>query len=165
MLLPFVSCAIFAGWCTSFNFVEMEYQSMIVSERKRLVQQRFPIVKSNLLISVMICCHCDVKPPGIAGINPLPNLVPRVLSYPPYGRAVVLYPGSMSSTYFSFLISLEACAEEREPENAAVSWWYKLTSSLRGKKRKIIRSRLLQFIDFIEKMMHCLFLLLLLIIS
>ena len=75
MLLPFVSCAIFAGWCTSFNFVEMEYQSMIVSERKRLnnVQQRFPVVKSNLLISVMICCHCDVKLPGIAGINPLPR--------------------------------------------------------------------------------------------
>ena len=37
---------------------------MIVSERKRLVQKRFPIVKNNLLISVMICCHCDVKLPG-----------------------------------------------------------------------------------------------------
>ena len=71
MLLPFVSCAIFAGWCTSFNFAEMEYQSMIVSERKRLVQQSFSIVKSKLLISVLICCHCDVKLPGIAGINPL----------------------------------------------------------------------------------------------
>lgn len=46
----------------------------------------------------------------------------------------ILYPGSISSTYFSFLISLEACAEEREPENAAVSWWYKLTGSLKGKK-------------------------------
>lgn len=46
----------------------------------------------------------------------------------------ILYPGSISSTYFSFLISLEACAEEREPENAAVSWWYKLTDSLKGKK-------------------------------
>ena len=65
----------------------------------------------------------------------------------------ILYPGSISSTYFSFLISLEACAEEREPENAAVSWWYKLTGSLKRKKRKIIRSRLLQFIDVIEKMM------------
>ena len=45
------------------------------------------------------------------------------------------------------------CAEEREPENAAVSWWYKLTGSFKGKKPKIIRSRLLQFIDVIEKMM------------
>ena len=50
MVLPFVSCAIFAGWCTSFNFVEREYQSMIVSERKCLVRESFPIVKSNLLI-------------------------------------------------------------------------------------------------------------------
>ena len=66
----------------------------------------------------------------------------------------ILYPGSISSTYFSFLISLDSCAEEREPENAAVTWWYKLTGSLKGKKKqKIIRSRLLQFIDVIEKMM------------
>ena len=93
----------------------------------------------------MICCHCDVKLPGIAGINPLPRLH-------------LLY-------LFFVFNQLEACAEEREPENAAVSWWYKLTGSLRGKKRTIIRSRLLQFIDFIEKMMHCLFPLLLLNIS
>lgn len=46
----------------------------------------------------------------------------------------ILYPGSISSSYFLFLISLEVCAEEREPENAAVSWWYKLTGSLKGKK-------------------------------
>lgn len=137
MLLPFVSCAIFAGWCTSFNFVEMEYQTMIVSERKRLnnVQQRFPIVKSNLLISVMICCLCDVKLPGIAGINPLPRLHLLYLFF------VFNQPGGVRRR------------SEREPENAAVSWWYKLTGSFKGKKPKIIRSRLLQFIDVMEKMM------------